>query len=168
MSQTPEKQAAKKTTDADSSPAPRPQKLLRVFAEQIRFQIHRIADFSFAPRRDFQSVRNDPDAKTFFPDDRDRQTDSVNRNRTFLNHITQNFLRRGNFQNMIRARFFPAQNFPDAVNMAGDKMSAKLAARAQRPFQVHERSDFKRLKIRPRPRFRQQIELNQLEISARR
>src|ERR1700722_6947066 len=46
-------------------------------------------------------------------------------------------------------------------------MSAELSACAQRSFQIHERTDFEKLKIRQSPAFLKHVELNELEFPAR-
>src|SRR5262252_1066582 len=45
---------------------PRSDEFLDVFAKQIRFEIHGIADFALAQCRDRVSVRDNPDAEAWF------------------------------------------------------------------------------------------------------
>ena len=58
-------------------------KFLRVFSKQVGFQVHRVAKFFFAQRRDDKVCGMIQMRKTFFADARDRQADAVNRNRPF-------------------------------------------------------------------------------------
>ena len=46
-------------------------------------------------------------------------------------------------------------------------MAAELAVRAQRPFQIHQRTGFGKLQVGAPPRFLEQIELRELEFPAR-
>src|SRR6516164_7156521 len=48
-------------------------KLLDVFAQQIRFEVDGISDLPFPQRSDFVGVRNNPDAKAFLLHARHRQ-----------------------------------------------------------------------------------------------
>ena len=99
--------------------------LLNIFPKQVRFQIHRVTNFSFTQDRDRQCVRNNPNAETFFINAGDRKADAVNRNRTFQNHITQHARRRGDFEDVIRARIFPSERiFPTPSTWPVTKMPA--------------------------------------------
>ena len=68
---------------------------------------------------------------------------------------------------MVLPGAFPADDFAEAVNVAGDEMPAELAVRAQRPLQVHERTRPGKLEIGEPPRFLEQIELNEFGFAAR-
>src|SRR5437588_12057518 len=51
--------------------------LFDVFANQIRFEIDRVAKLALAQSRCFVCVRDDPDTKPFLPNARHRQADAV-------------------------------------------------------------------------------------------
>ena len=51
--------------------------------------------------------------------------------------------------------------------MTGHEMAAEFAIRSERTLQIYERTGSDKLKIRPPPAFLEQIELNQLRLSAR-
>src|SRR5215469_15830444 len=67
------------------SSAPAIDELADVFAKDVRLQIHGIANLSFAQRRHFVRVRNEPNAKTPFFYRCIFEADAVHRDRAFEN-----------------------------------------------------------------------------------
>src|SRR5436305_1161495 len=70
------------------SPSIQTDKFFDVFAEQIGFEVHGIADFTLAERSNFVSVRNDPDAEFFFLYARNREADAFDHAR-FLDNSSK-------------------------------------------------------------------------------
>src|SRR6266550_134178 len=104
---------------------------------------------------------DDPNAETFVLHARHGEADTVNRHRTFEHHITHHVWRRRNVQQVIVSDAFPLNDFPNAINMSGDKMSAEFATRPHWPLQIHQGTGFGELQIRPPPGFREEIELDE-------
>jgi hypothetical protein len=143
-------------------------KFLDVFAKQVGFQVHGVAHLALAQSGDFKRVRDDPNAETFFTHGCDGQTHAIHRDRTLVNDVTQHLRRSGDFEDMIRTGFFPADDFAKPIHVAGHKMAAQLAVRPQRTLQVHQRTGPGELQVGQLPAFLQKIELEQPGFPARR
>jgi len=139
---------------------------LDIFAQQIGFQIHRVAHLAFAQHGNLKGMRDDPDAETFLLDGGHGQADAVHGHRSFEYEVAHDLRRRGNIENVILAYAFPAGDATDSINMAGYKMAAQFAVGAKGTFEIDEGTGLGELEIGAIPAFLEQVELDEAGLSA--
>ena len=74
-------------------------------------------------------MRDDPNGEGFLLHRRHRQAYAIDRHRAFVDDVTHHIIGRRDLQLMILALLFPRNNFPNAINVARDKVSAQSTAR---------------------------------------
>jgi hypothetical protein len=141
--------------------------MLDIFAQQIGFQIHCVAHLPFAQHGNIKGMGDDPDAETFLLYGGHRQADTVHCHGSFEDEVTHDLGRRGNIENVILARPFPAGDSTEGINMAGDEMATQFAVGAKGTLEIDEGTWFGELEIGAIPAFLEQVELYEAGLTAR-
>src|SRR5271154_1261551 len=113
---------------------PRLHQGLNIFRQHIALNIHRIARYEPLDIRLLIRKRNDRKIRDAISPVRHRQTNSINRNRSFLRHITPKILGYAHRKPPTLAFAHKPRHAPHRVHVPLHKMSAEAIARRQRPL----------------------------------
>src|SRR5260221_5379389 len=141
--------------------------LVDVLAEEVGFQVHRVADRAFAQGGRLERVGDDPDAEFLFAHGRNGEAYPVHGDGTFENDVAHHVGWRGDFEDVVASGAFPARDRAGAVDVAGDKMAAQARANLEGTLQVHERTGARVVEIGAPPGFLEQIDPDQFRGAAR-
>ena len=112
-------------------------KFFNVFSDQVILDIHLIARALAGKGCFLKRMRNDHDAEIAPRDRIDREADAIDGNRALFDNIFKQLFGGAEHQPDEFARFFPAAEDAETVNMARYQMPAEPVAQPQRPFEIY-------------------------------
>lgn len=115
----------------------RSQHPLDVFCEHVELKIHTVAVLARVEVCERVGVRDDPASEAALADFGDGETDAIDSDASFINHVLRELGRQRDFQSVIGSVGCVADERCGRIDVALHEMPAHFCASTERGFEVH-------------------------------